>query len=89
MQSCYFYNEFLSLIKIFLKLTALFKAAKTYDLFFSFQGFSATDFHCISDTNTTRDVSKRLDSDAFGCKQVRLFLMLIKDMGSTRISWHK
>lgn len=40
---------------------------------FPSKGFSAADFHCISDTNTTRDVSKRLDSDAFGCKQVRHF----------------
>lgn len=40
---------------------------------FPSKGFPAADFHSISDTNTTRDVSKRLDSDAFGCKQVRYF----------------
>lgn len=41
--------------------------------YFPSKGFPAADFHGISDTDTTRDVSKRLDSYAFGCKQVRHF----------------
>lgn len=56
---------------------------------FPSKGFPAADFHCISNTNTTRNVSERLDSDAFGCKQVRQFFMLIKNMGSMQRSWYK
>lgn len=70
---CYFYNDFF-LPLISLKAHCSFLKHQRYKIVsFLSTGFPAADFHCISDTDTTRDVSQRLDSDAFGCKQVRHF----------------